>query len=662
MAINGWVGKILWVDLTSGDITEIPTTDYVPKFIGGRGVAAAIHFDNQGPEVGAFDPENLLFFMTGPLTGTPAPTAGRLEVLGKAAQTYPQESFTRSGIGGHWGPELKFAGFDGIVVEGKSPEPVYIWIKNGDVEIKDAGMLWGKNTYETQKEIWEEYGPRARAMVIGPAGENLSRIASIMSDSGDSAGQGGFGGVMGSKNLKAIAVRGTGPVRIAKPKELLTEVAQLHRLFSRKEWEPDYNEFYFNIWGGRIGRGTTTEGLTDLMREEDVEIRNDGCFACPLQCRKTISAPGLPSGVMLCVQSNVYLTQAMKYAKFRPGYGKVNFEACKLVDLYGINSFEVYHMLPWLESLYKKEVLTEEGTGLPFGEMGSREFITELLRKMTYREGFGEVLADGVPRAAEKLGGEAFEDHKWDYPRAGRFGGYTEHWFYLDMYGPDPNYPNRGHQCFTQALLWAVESRDPLTSHDYQGQIWASQVIAGEWNEEAREMLKKPMNYAYGSEKAADFYTWEYKPETAKWVNIRTSLKDSYVVCDQAFPFIFNPNSSDHVGDTSIESRLYSLITGVEMTETESYTVGERIYTLERAIMAREGRTREDEVFNEPFYTSKDADGVSIDKEQFEAVKSRFYQIWGWDEETGFPTRSTLERLDLKYVADELENLGVLPE
>jgi aldehyde:ferredoxin oxidoreductase len=100
MAINGWVGKILWVDLTSGDITEIPTTDYVPKFIGGRGVAAAIHFDNQGPEVGAFDPENLLFFMTGPLTGTPAPTAGRLEVLGKAAQTYPQESFTRSGIGG----------------------------------------------------------------------------------------------------------------------------------------------------------------------------------------------------------------------------------------------------------------------------------------------------------------------------------------------------------------------------------------------------------------------------------------------------------------------------------------------------------------------------------------------------------------------------------
>jgi len=201
---GGWVGKILRVDLTSRKISEASSYDYVPKFLGGRGLGAKICWDEVPPEVGAFDPENRIIFATGPLQGTLAPTSGRFMVLGKAAQTAPVESFCRSGVGGHWAPELKWAGYDALIVQGKSEKPVYLWITDQKAEILDATRLWGLDTYQTQQMIWKIHGNKTRVMVIGRAGENRSRIACILTDSGDASGQGGFGGVMGSKNLKAI--------------------------------------------------------------------------------------------------------------------------------------------------------------------------------------------------------------------------------------------------------------------------------------------------------------------------------------------------------------------------------------------------------------------------------------------------------------------------
>ncbi|MFP3896990.1 MAG: aldehyde ferredoxin oxidoreductase N-terminal domain-containing protein, partial [Anaerolineales bacterium] len=207
VALYGWTGKILRVDLSEGEVSTIDTKEYVPEFVGGLGMAARIAWEELGPEVGPFDPENMLFVMVGPLTGTLASGGGRVVVAGIAPQQHPP-AFSRSGMGGHWGAELKYAGYDGIVVEGRANEPVYLWIEDDEVEIREAGELWGLGTFATTSRLRGIHGNKTRLISCGQAGENLSRIACIQTETGNAAGQGGYGGVMGSKNLKAIAVRG----------------------------------------------------------------------------------------------------------------------------------------------------------------------------------------------------------------------------------------------------------------------------------------------------------------------------------------------------------------------------------------------------------------------------------------------------------------------
>ena len=218
--IYGWTGKILRVDLSSREISTVATAKYVPDFVGGVGIASRIAWEELSPGVDAFDPENMLFVMAGPLTGTTASGAGRVEVLGIAPQQHPSV-FSRSGMGGHWGAELKYTGYDGVIVQGKAEKPVYLWIHDGEVEIRDASNLWGRGTYGTTVALRALHGAKTRVISCGQAGERLSRIAVIQTETGNAAGQGGFGGVMGSKNLKAIAVRGTMGVKVARPQEFL---------------------------------------------------------------------------------------------------------------------------------------------------------------------------------------------------------------------------------------------------------------------------------------------------------------------------------------------------------------------------------------------------------------------------------------------------------
>jgi len=221
----------------------MPTAAYVPKFVGGLGIAAKIAWDELGPGVDAFAPENMLFIMAGPLTGTLASGAGRVVVAGIAPQQRPSV-FSRSGMGGHWGAELKFAGYDGIVVRGRAEKPVYLWIHDGEAEIREAQDLWGTGTYATTRILRAAHGPKTRVISCGQAGENLSRIACIQTETGNAAGQGGFGGVMGSKNLKAIAVRGTLGVHVSQPKRLLdlclkaSREGQRPRSPGRRSWLP----------------------------------------------------------------------------------------------------------------------------------------------------------------------------------------------------------------------------------------------------------------------------------------------------------------------------------------------------------------------------------------------------------------------------------------
>jgi len=664
---GGWVGKILRVDLTNRKISEVSTFDYAPKFLGGRGLGAKICWDEAPPEVGAFDPENRIVFATGPLQGTLTPSSGRLTVVGKSPQTGPIESYTRSGIGGHFAPELKWAGYDALIVQGRASKPVYLWITDQKAEILDATSLWGLDTYQTQKMIWKLHGHKTRVMVIGKAGENRSRIACILTDSGDASGQGGFGGVMGSKNLKAIAVRGTGSVAVARPKELMQITHHIQRLFSRKSlkgdlFQPEEKDFKYNIWGGGYGRGSLTLLPGELLNlcndpSSGYSQTPDGCFSCPVACRSRVKGPGITSGVALCAQSYMYL-ESMVYEPEK-GYSKITWQAAKLADLFGINSYELMAIIPWLSDCYREKLISEQETGLPLKEIGSWKFISVLLQKIANREGFGDLLAEGGQRAAARLGGKAEKLSWMYYPRAGKFGGYREHWVYLG------GFPT-GYAVPALALIWVLDNRDALVSHSYISMLWGAAFTIGQnaltaVPEKIFPILKPVMKAVYGSEEAAEFFqqdgknlNWKWAAPVVKRYHEHSLLKDSYILCDILFPYLFNANSSDHVGDTTLESRLYSAATGKEMSEEESYRQGEMLCTLERALAVRDGRTRKDDILHDLYFEREDAGGRKYLQQDLERSKSEYYGLMGWDVKSGTPTRSTLERLGLKEVAEGL--------
>jgi aldehyde:ferredoxin oxidoreductase len=663
---GGWVGKILRVDLTTQKISETSTFDYVPKFLGGRGLGAKICWDEVPPEVGAFDPKNRIIFATGPLQGTLAPTSGRFMVLGKAPQTGPVESFTRSGIGGHFAPELKWAGYDAIVIQGKASKPVYLWIADQKVQILDAHHLWGLDTYQTQQMIWKLHGNKTRVMVIGKAGENRSRIACILTDSGDASGQGGFGGVMGSKNLKAIAVHGTGSVDVARPEELMKITHYIQTLFSRKSlkgnpYEPEVKGFKYNIWGGGYGRGSLSllpGELLDLCNKPSSGYSQnpDGCFACPVSCRSHVKGPDIVNGVAFCAQSYMYLESMVHQPE--KGYSKITWQAAKLADLLGINAYELMAIIPWLSDCYREKLISEEETGLPLKEIGSWKFISTLLQKIANREGFGDLLAEGGQRAAAKLGGKAEKLSQMYYPRTGKFAGYREHWVYLG------GFPT-GYAVPALALMWVLDNRDAMVSHSFISMLWGAAFTVGQnaltaVPEKIIPILKPVMKAVYGSDKAAEFVqpdgkslNWKWAAPVVKRYHEYSLLKDSYIVCDILFPYLFNANSADHVGDTSLESRIYSAVTGEEMNVEESYRKGEMLCTLERALAARDGRSRQDDILHGIYFEKEDAGGRRYLREDLERSKSDYYKLMGWDAESGTPTRSTLERLGLKDVADE---------
>ncbi len=667
MPQGGWVGKILRVDLTTRKISETSTFDYVPKFLGGRGLGAKICWDEVPPEVGAFDPENRIVFATGPLQGTLAPTSGRFMVLGKAPQTGPVESFTRSGVGGHFAPELKWAGYDAVIVQGKASKPVYLWITDQKAEILDATRLWGLDTYQTQQMIWKLHGPKTRVMVIGKAGENRSRIACILTDSGDASGQGGFGGVMGSKNLKAIVVRGTGSVTVARPKDLMEIIHSVQRLFSRKPfrgnpYQPEEKNFKYNIWGGGYGRGSLSllpGELLDLCSDPSSGYAQnpDGCFACPVSCRSHVKGPDIINGVAFCAQSYMYLESMVHQPE--KGYSKITWQAAKLADLLGINAYDLMAIIPWLSDCYREKLITEGGTGLPLKEIGSWKFISALLQKIANREGFGDLLAEGGQRAAAKLGGKAEKLSQMYYPRTGKFAGYREHWVYLG------GFPT-GYAVPALALMWVLDNRDAMVSHSFISMLWGAAFAVGQdaltaVPEKIIPVLKPVMKAVYGSEKAAEFIqpdgkglNWKWTAPVVKRYHEHSLLKDSYIVCDILFPYLFNANSADHVGDTGLESRLYSAVTGEEMNEEESYRKGEMLSALERALAVRDGRTRQDDILHGIYFEKEDAGGRKYLREDLERSKSDYYRLMGWDVKSGTPTRSTLERLGLKDVAEGL--------
>ncbi|MCX5999584.1 MAG: hypothetical protein NTU41_08365, partial [Chloroflexi bacterium] len=413
MASYGYAGKMLRVDLSSGTTALASTLDYADRFLGGRGIAAKVHWDEVPPEAGALDAENRLTFAIGPLAGIPALGGSRWVVCGKSPLPVP-EQFSYSNLGGRWGAELKFSGYDAIVVHGQSDRPVYLFVHDGAAEIRDATDLWGKGAIETRELLKSKLGDSVKVVAIGPAGENMVATASLLADN-DASGSGGLGAVMGSKKLKAIAVKG-----------------KFRGL----------DKGVFNAWG------------SDFM-VTGTKAKKDPCYGCLGNClRVTYTADNGSRGKFMCQSGLFYLPWSLRY------YGQQNeahFHANKLCDAWGLDTWALEQMVAWLYRCYKSGVVTEETSQLPMSKIGSLEFIETLISMISLRQGFGDLLAQGMVRAAAAMGHEAVLQVK-----------------HVDPYEP--------RLYITTALLWATEPREPIQAlHEVglplaQWSSWAKKV------------------------------------------------------------------------------------------------------------------------------------------------------------------------------------------
>jgi aldehyde:ferredoxin oxidoreductase len=405
----GYSGEILRINLTTSQITTISTADY-EGWGGGHGIGTALFWDLIPDKTltDGFDPANVVTIMSSPLAGTLVPAAGgRTEVQGIGTDAYPTCWFTRSNFGGRFSPMLKYAGWDGIVIEGKASSPVWIDIRDYSVQILDAGSLWGKDTWQTQTEIWDFVSPGSgpggpgfgarsapAVLTIGAAGENQTRMGSLIHDAGNGAGQGGFGGVWGSKNLKAISVLGTGAVQVADPNGLMEA-----RLWSKDYgWDPNNPVppmWMLSAFGGMTG--SAIYGTPDIPR------RSQGCLSCHRACRSR--RQGANGNESSCFDMGMY--NAYDQMAHGGAMTEVTFQGADLSQKYGINNVAVHGALVWLHNLHSQGIAgpgLEIDTDLPFEELGELSFLEEFIERIVNRQEIGQYLAEGNARAAEALG------------------------------------------------------------------------------------------------------------------------------------------------------------------------------------------------------------------------------------------------------------------
>ncbi len=419
---RGYIGKILCVNLSTGKIIEEALEENIYRdFIGGYGVGARILYSRQKGGVDPLGPDNTLGIMTGPLTGTPTPLGCRYVVIGKSPLT---GGWGDANCGGYFGPHLKFAGYDGVFFTGIAPKPVYLFIDNGKAELKNASHLWGKSTYETEDILQIEHDKTAEVISIGPAGEKLSLISCIITKRGSAAGRSGLGAVMGSKKLKAVVVKGEGKVSIA-------DVDGINRL--RKEYIPKINEsparnglHNFGTcshtdssahsgdtpvknWGGvGVVELPDVSGLSKENFNANVTNRH-GCWHCPVACRGSLKE-GMgeykyPAGT----KRTEYETAAAFGAMCLNTNAEAITMANHICNYYGIDTISAGTVIAFAMECYEHGIITKKDTGGIDLKWGNHKAMITMLEKIVKREGFGDVLADGVKKAADRIGKGAGE-------------------------------------------------------------------------------------------------------------------------------------------------------------------------------------------------------------------------------------------------------------
>lgn len=625
----GMNGRWLRVGLSDGSLKIIEVSEELYKeYLGGRGLASYILFKELKPGIDPLGPENKLVFATSVITGTPIPGVNRILVAAKSPLT---GTYGESEAGGFFAPELKHSGFDVVVVEGVSEKPVYLWIKDGRAEIRDATHLWGLTTKETVEEIKKELRePLARIGCIGPAGEKLVRFANIMFEHRYAAGRGGMGAVMGSKNLKAIAVKAGGRAVSFYDEKKLVEIVKWFNdnwkkqpgTVSRSQYgtaelvTPLNKDGTLPTLNFRGGSFDDADKVSGEVLNETILVSKSGCFACPIRCKPDVKAEK-PYETDPSYGGPEYET----IASFGPlcGISDLNViaKANEVCNAYGADTISAGVAVAFAMELFEKGIITTRETGGLELRFGSAEGMLKLLEMIVKREGFGNVLAEGVRRAAEFIGRGAEK--------------YAMHVKSKEI----PMHEPRGKVGVAlQYALSPIGADHVQAPHDVSFErITHHYTALG---------LTRPVNrLALNHDKVRAVY----------YGMLWWGLEDCLGICK----FVFTPHSAGVLTPNHLVE-IVNAATGWGVSLWSLMKASERAFNLARAFNIREGFTGEDDTLPQRFFEGLEfgaRKGQRIDKEEFDKAVKLFYEMAGWDEE-GKPTPAKLYELGLDYVVEEL--------
>jgi len=646
-------GFNLEIDLSRGSIERVETDPRDTElYLGGLGTNAKILWDRVPPEVEPFSPDNLLIFSTGLLCGTPAVGANRTIVSTFSPQTL---LMAYSMMGGFFAPELKYAGYDKVIIRGKSPDLVYLWINNDKVEIRDASHLQGKGASETAELILQELKePRAHVAAIGLAGENRVYMASI-EQGRSSASRLGIGAVMGDKGIKAIAVRGTRDVNIARPDEFIELCNGVLEYIKAREDSPIpgvmpilaglgspqemkiHDEKWHTtsfMWGNARTRRRDfwTEEIEEKWREtqESVRTRLISCYNCPMKCGAIISVPGISTYMMKCYSKLTYTMAAYSDLDF-------GFKIAQRATEYGVDGFSTPQVMAFALELYEAGILTDQDMpGMPSDTEGRFYW---LLDRIVRREGIGDVLANGTHWAAQQIGKGAEEyahnNIKKHEQLPLKLGMLNPVYFLMYCTGEKANITQIEGQ-FPQEPFPTMEEREDFVK---------------DWIQVPDEKFKKYfLDWEPRGEHSNPYYpTVQMSCEIVDWMEMMHYIDDALGICAGLSSFPLKPPYHIHNYPAFISSA-----TGIDIDEAGLKKIAKRNRTLVRAVNIRKGMRREDEKPPEDHW-----------KKRFPELEAElldeYYRFKGWNKD-GIPTKETLQELGLDYVSEDFLQRGILTD
>jgi len=614
-----WSGQILRIDLSKGHYAKEPVEAYTEQFVAGRGINVKLVFDEAHARISPFGPENKLVIGPGMLAGTPAPAASRTQIT----TVLPNGLLNSSGIGGFLGGEIKHAGYDNIVIQGTSAEPVYMYVDETRVEFRDARHIWGKNIRETQQIIKEElHDQDVQIMCIGPAGENLVSFSCIMTGLTSAAGHGGYGAVMGSKNLKAVAFRGRKAVTIAKLDEFLNECLDIRKILQES---PAFQAMITSggrtnavdaIRAGMTAMGNFEDSHFDKGIVEDLEKRgkifwdrcrtgSTGCLGCPVHHFHVFDVPDLGTGAPKCAAWASFATPL-----WNTDYDLM-YQAGDLCNRYGLDFVSTANIIGFLMELYHKGIIAEHDTDTIPMKRGDRDAILTTINKIATQEGFGALFKNGLSAAAQTIGKGAEE---------------------CAMHIKNREMPISEMRPFKGMALAFAVCRDPLDALPVPELAWF----------QSKEFAEK-MAFDLCKEKESA------NPDSYKKKGSLVAAMESMVIVVEILGlckwFLLNLTPS-----LEIPSRLLSLATGQDFSEDTLLSAAERARTLERAVNVIQGARRKDDtlprrLLQEPV-SGGPFKGAALDKEKLDKMVDDYYTIAGWDE-YGAPKQETFAELNL---------------